>query len=371
MQLALREPVGAALQRKVLYGNGLDESQREFARLPSRKIVPDAVMFSAAGSPAAAAAEPPAATVSLAPIVHPAGDPHVPNHRNRRMPLSAGTDLLRQIRDIGREAGADALAVLFHDYESGAGWSLHADRPFHAASTIKVPLLLAVFGAIHEERLDLLSRVHVRNRFRSAADDAPFRVGTERDANAAVHAARGRTMRVQELARHMIVTSSNLATNLLLDVVGVEAAQATLAELGLEGVELLRGVEDERAWEQGVNNRVTARGLGRCFRLLAERRAFTPELSDAMLEILFAQEFNSGIPAGLPPEARVAHKTGEISTVAHDAGIVYLPEREPYVLVVLSEWQPDRGGRHDAIARVSRAVYESLGNHDGGNGDDG
>lgn len=276
------------------------------------------------------------------------------------MTSPAGSDLHRQVSDIGRDAGAEALAVVLHDYETGAGWSLHADRPFHAASTIKIPILLAVYGAIHDGRLDPLSRVHVRNRFRSVVDGEPFRIGSGRDANSQVHAVLGKTMRVEELARHMIVTSSNLATNLLLDLVGSEAAQQTVTDLGLEGIELLRGVEDERAWKVGINNRVTARGLARAFRLLAERRAFSPELSGAMLEILHGQEFNSGIPAGLPDGARVAHKTGEISTVAHDAGIVYLPEREPYVLVILSEWNPDCGGRQDTIARASRAVYESL-----------
>jgi beta-lactamase class A len=125
-------------------------------------------------------------------------------------------------------------------------------------------------------------------------------------------------------------------------------------------VELLRGVEDEKAWEKGINNRVTATGLLNVCRLITEERAFGKELSRQMLDILHAQEFNSGIPAGLPKDARVAHKTGEISTVAHDAGIVYLPDREPYVLVVLTEWEASAGGRHDTIAGISRAVYEYL-----------
>ena len=84
------------------------------------------------------------------------------------------------------------------------------------------------------------------------------------------------------------------------------------------------------------------------------------EASEDMLEILHAQEFNSGIPAGLPESARVAHKTGEISTVAHDAGLVYLPDRQPYVLVILTSWERERGGRHETIARISEAVHEEL-----------
>jgi beta-lactamase class A len=279
---------------------------------------------------------------------------------------SGGGSLRRQIVDISHEAGADAVAVAFYDYLHRTGWSYHADRWFHAASTIKVPVLLGVFAAIDEGKLQAYSRVHVRNRFLSAADGAPFRVDPVRDSNSDVHQSLGKTLQVRELARHMIVTSSNLATNLLIDIVGLEQIQATLRKLGLHGIELRRGVEDISAWEAGINNRVTAQGLHDALRVLAEERHFSADASREMMEILHAQEFRSGIPAGLPEAARVAHKTGEISTVAHDAGIVYLPERDPYVLVILTEWQPDVTGRHAAIARISRAVYEHMtdGEHD-------
>src|SRR5690606_20625023 len=148
-----------------------------------------------------------------------------------------------------------------------------------------------------------------------------------RDANAEVHAYIGKTMRLSELAYHMIVTSSNLATNLLLDAVGLERVRRTLEELGVKGVELRRGVEDERAFEEGISNRVTAEGLVQVLRLIEEKQALSTAACERMLEILHQQEFRGGIPAGLPEDARVANKTGEISTVAHDAGLVYLPER--------------------------------------------
>jgi beta-lactamase class A len=167
-------------------------------------------------------------------------------------------------------------------------------------------------------------------------------------------------MRIEELASHMIVTSSNLATNLLLDLVGLEHVQNVLAELGIEGIDVRRGVEDERAFEAGIVNRVTANGLVELLRLIAEGRAYSPELSQEMLDILHDQEFNGGIPARLPKGVRVAHKTGDISTVAHDAGIVYVPERKPYIIAVLSEWSPETSKRSSTIAAVSYAVYEHL-----------
>ncbi|MDB5898844.1 MAG: beta-lactamase [Ramlibacter sp.] len=261
---------------------------------------------------------------------------------------------------IGEDAKASSIAVAAYDFEHHTTWSLHPHRWFHAASTIKVPVLLAVYEAIEQRRFEPYSRLHVRNRFLSVVDGRPFRVPHERDANAGVHAARGRMLTIHELAEHMIVTSSNLATNLLLDLVGIEAARACLARLHLGGIDLVRGVEDEVAWEAGVNNRVTAAGLCDAMRLIEEGKAISPEASKAMLDILHQQRFRSGIPAGLPEDARVAHKTGEISSVAHDAGIVYLDGRDAYVVVILTEWAPEVNGRQETIARVSRAVYEYM-----------
>lgn len=261
---------------------------------------------------------------------------------------------------IGEEANASAIGVAAYDFEHHTTWSLNAARWFHAASTIKVPVLLGVYEAIEQGRLEPHSRVHVRNRFLSVVDGRPFRVEQEREANAEVHAALGRMLTVHALAEHMIVTSSNLATNVLLDLVGVEAARASLARLHLGGIDLQRGVEDEVAWEAGINNRVTAAGLCDALRLVEEGKAISPEASRAMLDILHQQRFRSGIPAGLPDDARVAHKTGEISTVAHDAGIVYLDGRDAYVVVILTEWAPDVGGRQETIARISRAVYQYM-----------
>ncbi|MDB5750836.1 MAG: beta-lactamase [Ramlibacter sp.] len=261
---------------------------------------------------------------------------------------------------IGEEANASAIAVAAYDFGHHTTWSLNASRWFHAASTIKVPVLLGVYDAIEQGRLEPESRVHVRNRFLGAVDGRPFRVAQERDANADVHAALGRMLTVHQLAEHMIMTSSNLATNLLLDLVGIEAARASLARLHLGGIDLRRGVEDEAAWEAGINNRVTAAGLCDALRLIEEGKAISPEASRAMLDILHQQRFRSGIPAGLPEDARVAHKSGEISTVAHDAGIVYPGGRDAYVVVILTEWPPQVNGRQETIARISRAVYEYM-----------
>lgn len=269
--------------------------------------------------------------------------------------------LLRdKLEELEEQSSARALAVAVHDLETGMEFRYRSERWFHAASTIKLAVLLGVFAAIHRGKHLPQSRLHVRNRFRSAYDGSSFRVLSERDADSEVQSAIGKTMRLGELARHMIIRSSNLATNLLLDLLGIEFLQSVLDDYRLAGIDLRRGVEDELAFEHGINNRVTADGLVQLLRLIAEERAFTPELSRHMLDILHDQEFRSGIPAGLPAHARVAHKTGEISTIAHDAGIVYLPKRKPYIVAILTEWEPETTGRSPTIAAVSYMIYEHL-----------
>src|SRR4051812_12174337 len=269
---------------------------------------------------------------------------------------------------LERDSRARALAVAVHDTETGATLNYAADRWFHAASTIKVAILAGVYAAIHEGRWPPHARLHIRNRFFSAADGSLFRVTAERDANAEVHGAIGKMMRIRELAHHMITTSSNLATNLLLDLVGVETVQGVLEHYQIDGIDFRRGVEDERAFAAGISNRVTARGLVSLLRVIEEEKVFSPELSREMLDILHQQEFKNGIPGRLPREVRVAHKTGDISTVAHDAGIVYPRERRPYIVAILTEWEPDIARRSATIATISHEIYAALTSGEGRDG---
>ena len=280
------------------------------------------------------------------------------------VPSAPPPELERRLLDLEGRLPAGALGVSAYDALSGATWTYNGDRWFHAASVIKVAVLAALFDAVQQERFTLDCRLHVRNRFLSAADGAPFRVDSRRDADAEVHAATGRTMRLRELARHMIVTSSNLATNLLLDLIGVDAARATIDRLGMGGVDLRRGVEDDRAFDAGLINRVTADGTTALLRAIASGGAFEPEHAVEMLDILRAQEFSGTIAAGLPEPiravSRVAHKTGEISTVSHDAGIVFLPGRPPYIVAILVESSGDARDRLEVGEAASAAVYACV-----------
>lgn len=272
---------------------------------------------------------------------------------------AAEVSLYESIVRVKREHRLTDLAISFYDFESTLQWAYNADAWFHAASTMKLAVLLAVFRQIERGELSLAADVHVRNRFISIMNGQPFMLDLDRDADPDVYGNLGRSMTVHALARQMITRSSNLATNLLIDIVGVPSVQQTIDELDISGVRVIRGVEDQAAFDAGLSNEVTANGLVALLRTIEERRAWSEESASAMLQILHEQEFKSGIPAGLPGEARVAHKTGNISTVHHDAGLVYFEDRRPYALAVLTSFPADVG-RTGAVAAISRDIFQSL-----------
>src|SRR3954471_12012844 len=168
------------------------------------------------------------------------------------------TNSLRQeCERILTQSKAVASAVALLDYESGFRFSINAGRRFHAASTIKVAILLAIGKAIDEGLIRPNDTLHIRNRFESAIERTPFRIDSESDGYPQLHKLIGRTAKVSDLTEWMIVSSSNLATNLLLDYVTLEEAQRVLREAGVSGVELRRGVDDTKAHEQNLNTETT------------------------------------------------------------------------------------------------------------------
>lgn len=262
-----------------------------------------------------------------------------------------------KIEEIARESGLRRYAVAVRDFESGRTFALAGEQAFHAASTIKVAVLLALYRAIDAGAIQPDDPLHVRNRFRSAGDDSFFRLNETSDGYPELYRRIGRTAKMDQLAEWMIIWSSNLATNLLVDFLGPDSIRQTLRDAGVNGVSFRRGVDDEAAFTRGFNNEVTANGVLELFAVL--RGNFLQKKSrDEVVRILLDQRFNSMIPAGLPKHARAAHKTGEISSVCHDAGIVYLPEREPYLVAILTENKA--ANRRDVIARISRAVFRFV-----------
>jgi beta-lactamase class A len=272
-----------------------------------------------------------------------------------------GDELEARVRALVAESGAETVAVAFRDLETGRELFINPGVSFHAASTMKVPVMLELYREAQSGELSLDARLPVRNEFKSIADGSAFSVSPEDDSEATLYRKVGGTETVRELLRLMITESSNLATNILIERVTPERVMRLMRRMGARDIRVRRGVEDGKAFERGLNNTTTARDLLILLRAVAEGRAVSHDASREMAEVLAAQKFNEGVPAGLPAGFRVAHKTGSITKIEHDAAIVYPPGRKPYVLVVLVRGLAEPARAHRLIADISRAVYESLG----------
>ena len=252
------------------------------------------------------------------------------------------------------------FAVVFKPLGSRAGLMINEKAMFHAASTMKTPVMVEVFRQSVEGRFSLDDSLEVRNEFKSIVDGSPYKLDLGDDSDDSMYKRVGGKASVRELIHQMITVSSNLATNILMQLVGAGNVTATMRAMGARDIEVLRGVEDGKAFEKGMNNRTDAYDLGVVFEAIADGRAVDRSSSSAMVEVLLGQKFRDIIPALLPPEVKVAHKTGSITGVEHDSGIVFLPDGRRYILVLLSKDLKDADKGKQALASVSKRIYEHM-----------
>ena len=259
-------------------------------------------------------------------------------------------------RRIAEQHGA-IVGIAFHDLQTGDSLYLNADDSFHAASTMKVPVMIELFRRIDVGALRLDQGILLVNQFGSIVDGSPYSLDAGDDSDSSAYKLTGTRVPLKDLIDRMITRSSNLATNALIELVRASNANETAHMLGARNIRVLRGVEDGKAFRAGMNNTTTARDLAVLLEAIETGRAASRSSCDAMREILLHQEFNEEIPAGLPAGTRVAHKTGWITGVLHDAAVVYPPGRKPYVLVVLTREIPDEKVARRLIADLSRMVW--------------
>lgn len=264
--------------------------------------------------------------------------------------------------DISSELSAlsGTFAVVFHDLQSDQRIDINADHRFHAASTMKTPVLIELFRQADEGMISLDDSMTVYNTFTSIVDSSSYTLSAGDDSDSTLYELVGKQITLQELAVRMITVSSNLATNILIDIVKAGNVTATLRRLGMDSIQVFRGVEDIPAYRAGLNNTSTAGDLAIMFSLLGQGKAVSTSADAAMIEILERQTFREMIPRLLPPDVRVAHKTGWIQGVHHDSGLITLPNGRRYVLVLMSENVKDAEAVKTAFARISKIVYDHL-----------
>ncbi len=266
-------------------------------------------------------------------------------------------DLASDVDRIVAQHRGQTIAVAYLDLQTGESLYRNERTVFHAASTMKVPVMLGIFEAVTRGELRLDQPVRVRNEFTSILDGSMFALDPKEDSDATLYDAIGTDVALEELVRRMIVRSSNLATNLVIELIGAPRVMSLMQSIGAHDIQVLRGVEDDKAYNAGMNNTTTALDLALIFRTLAESRAVSPDASAKMIEILLAQEHNGGIPAGLPPGTRVAHKTGSITKIAHDAGVILGDQGSQRVLVVLTRGFETTAQAERVMAAISQSVW--------------
>nr|WP_246401713.1 serine hydrolase [Gluconacetobacter dulcium] len=234
---------------------------------------------------------------------------------------------------------------------------LRCDEPINAASTIKLFVLDAAYAAFREGTLKQDETIVVHNRFHSLVGPGSFALDQKEDSYDPLYAEVGRPVTVRELLRVMIQYSSNLATNLMVERLGVIQIRGVVAQQGLDGITFGRMIEDFDADAKGIRNRVTARGLGGFLQKLDRGAIIGPAESRAMIGIMLGQTFNDIIPPGLPADTQVAHKTGWVNGVRNDAAIVFLPNGTHYILVELSCGLPDEAAGIKVLNAISRTVF--------------
>lgn len=252
------------------------------------------------------------------------------------------------------------FAVAFKDLTTGDSLLINEQIFFHAASTMKTPVMIEVYKQAAAGTFYLNDSITLRNEFKSIVDSSSFSLNANDDSEKELYKHIGEKRTLYSLVYDMIISSSNLATNMVIELVNARKVTQTMRQLGANKIQVLRGVEDSKAFAKGLNNVTTANDLMVIFEKMARGEIVDSASSQAMIKILLNQQFNEIIPARLPKDVKVAHKTGNITNVLHDSGIVLLPNGKKYVLVLLSKNLQKEEQAKKAMAEVSEMIYKYV-----------
>jgi len=269
-------------------------------------------------------------------------------------------ELEQIIQDRISEVEGDFAVAFQHLDNPEEQLLINAREEFHAASTMKTPVMLEVYKQAEAGELSLDDSVLVKNEFYSIVDSSTYSLSPDDDSYSELYEQIGTKQSLRDLVYHMIISSSNLATNIVIELVGADKVTQMLREIGANDIQVRRGVEDSKAYQQGLNNTTTAYDLMRLFEVIAQQEVVSGQASRAMIDILLDQRFNEMIPAQLSDDVRVAHKTGWITGLHHDSGIVFLPNGENYILVLLSKNLTDEDAGVQALADVSKVIHDYV-----------
>lgn len=252
------------------------------------------------------------------------------------------------------------FAIAFKDISTGKTFFMNEHASFHAASTMKTPVLIETFRQASKGQFSIEDSIEIKNTFSSIVDGSPYSLDSTDDSEHDLYTHIGQKLPISYVLHRMITWSSNLATNIMIDLVDAKKVMATMRKLGAKDIRVLRGVEDNKAFQKGLNNTTTAYDLMLIMEYLSSGTAVNKKANEAMLKILMDQHFRDVIPAKLPSGIKVASKSGSITGICHDSGIVFLPDGKKYVVVLLSKGIKDHKVATNTLANASRILYDHF-----------
>lgn len=264
-------------------------------------------------------------------------------------------DIQSEINTVLKAVEGD-FAIAYYNTTTKKTLLINENEVFHAASTMKTPIMMEIMHAQAQGKLKISDKILIKNEFKSIVDGSVYNMDLKDDSDDVIYGKINKQMSIEQLMFQMVTVSSNLATNILIEKVGANNVMAYLKSLKINNINVLRGVEDSKAFKQGLNNNTTAKALMDMFVCIETKKKLAGRAK--MIEILMAQKFNEMIPALLPKGTKVAHKTGNITGVEHDGGIVYPAKGSPYVLIILSKNLKNPKLGVEAIAKVSKMVFD-------------
>lgn len=262
------------------------------------------------------------------------------------------------ISKFNNETGNFALA--FKNLDDGKEILINENEIFHAASTMKTPVMIEFYKQLHQGKLSLEDTLQIKNEFKSIVDGTIYKLSEFDDSDKNTYNKLGQYYSINNLIYEMITISSNFATNILIEYIGANNVTKSMKEIGALNINVLRGVEDIKAFELGLNNTTSAKDLLIIYEKLAKGKIINNKSSAIMIEILKDQKYDDIIPKYLPKNIEIANKTGMITGVHHDSGIVFLKDGKKYVIVLLSKNMLDMESGTEMMAKISELIYKTL-----------
>ncbi|TDN85931.1 beta-lactamase class A [Salegentibacter sp. 24] len=273
---------------------------------------------------------------------------------------SSTEELQEQITNIFKRNQGEFAIAFKNLSKKNDSILIQEKKDFHAASTMKTPVMIEVFKQASEGKFSLQDSLTIKNEFISILDGSSYSLELGRDSGEHLYALIGNKRSIENLTVDMIINSSNLATNILIELVDAKNVNKTMKNLGATNINVLRGVEDIKAYEAGLSNTTTAYDLMLIFEALAKGIAVSPVCDQKMLDILYRQKHTDVIPALLPENLKIANKTGWITGVHHDSALVELPDGKQYVLVLLSKNMENMQAGTKMLSEISKMIYDHV-----------